>query len=1048
MKIKKVEIEGFRAYKYKQDGTFDFIGDADEPSNFVAIHAPNGFGKSSFFDAIEWAFTANIERYILDHNRKNNELAARGTKQDGIPQSILRNKYIEEGMPTSVNVITTSRPYYRTLGKTRADSRDLKYRKDDTEKGTEFFRNIILSQDAIDSFLSEVKPKERYNLFMEHFGGDTERLRQEITVLLNDNSNILVGLHEQRIDLEKQLEEPVDELIFSAFNEVAASLNENGESVMLASREFTESTEHLITSSIVTRSHELVSICNTLEVSHKMLDEQLKRLPEIQGALDSIVSQNTELEKLTKGSLDAQRYEGFLNSYSKCIEDLQSTNQQYENLKEIEKYSPSYIQAEKNLTIETQLQNSLNNKKLEKEAALNILDLSAKKYNEDLSTHSKRKLDLETLRNGCSSIYSEISINQEHLLALKSELSSKANKVVIDTADYNNIADKITKISKVEVVLETLLTADVSLLNLDDDVFFRIKIINEKLNSLEIQEQSICRTQETLNQQAGVIERLVSLGLEYMSTTSSRSTDTCPLCQSQHPSADELRKAMETNALVSDLIKNNANNLEQLNFQKKELQDQLEAILSEVTKKKYEYISELQLKLNELSSRIAGLGREIVLLKAKVVSVQEYIESNQNKVWNLKQKDLVLRINMEIGELTVAYDKKLEQFNADSIIVETLKSELFSINSDYENSKLKVKGITSQEYYEKVQGFLDFSGILLSELYSFRSQRVDETRKEILTLTELRDRITFDSNTLKSEMSADGTWFDFSALNKQKSSMSETKLNLELFINTFFESVDEVLGKTASRNIEGVQNELSQSIKENLSSVRELRNKISKYELLSEQLRAFKPYVLSLELRKALAGVEQNISEHMGVEKVLSKELEVIFKSLRERIGGFFYTDLINSIYGKIDPHPSFKKVDFVPEFDESNSPKLNIIITDDNGDIISPSLYFSSAQLNILSLSVFLARALHAKDNDGVSLDVILIDDPIQSMDSINVLAMIDLLRNISVKFDKQIIISTHDENFFGLLQRKIPTEVLGSKFLTLESFGVVSPAEVSIIY
>lgn len=110
--------------------------------------------------------------------------------------------------------------------------------------------------------------------------------------------------------------------------------------------------------------------------------------------------------------------------------------------------------------------------------------------------------------------------------------------------------------------------------------------------------------------------------------------------------------------------------------------------------------------------------------------------------------------------------------------------------------------------------------------------------------------------------------------------------------------------------------------------------------------------------------------------------------------------------------------------------------------------MFFSAAQLNILSLSVFLARALHAKDDKGAPLDLIMIDDPIQSMDSINVLAMIDLLRNVSVKFDKQIIISTHDENFFGLLQRKIPSEIFRSKFMRLESFGVVAEMDSKAIF
>ncbi|SJN12104.1 Exonuclease SbcC [Halomonas citrativorans] len=156
-------------------------------------------------------------------------------------------------------------------------------------------------------------------------------------------------------------------------------------------------------------------------------------------------------------------------------------------------------------------------------------------------------------------------------------------------------------------------------------------------------------------------------------------------------------------------------------------------------------------------------------------------------------------------------------------------------------------------------------------------------------------------------------------------------------------------------------------------------------------------------------------------------------------INNFFFEDLINAIYKNIDPHPSFKKVEFKVSF-ERDKPSLNILVSDGVGGMISPILYFSAAQTNILSLSVFLANALHAKDDKENSIDVILIDDPIQSMDSINILSTIDLLRSICLKFGKQLIISTHDENFFGLLQRKIPSDIFGSKFLQLKKFGVVA--------
>ena len=60
MKIKSVDIVGFRAYAHKGDGLFDFHNKKGEVSNFISIYAPNGFGKSSFYDAMEWSITNNL----------------------------------------------------------------------------------------------------------------------------------------------------------------------------------------------------------------------------------------------------------------------------------------------------------------------------------------------------------------------------------------------------------------------------------------------------------------------------------------------------------------------------------------------------------------------------------------------------------------------------------------------------------------------------------------------------------------------------------------------------------------------------------------------------------------------------------------------------------------------------------------------------------------------------------------------------------------------------------------------------------------------------
>ncbi|MDM1039841.1 hypothetical protein [Myroides odoratimimus] len=157
---------------------------------------------------------------------------------------------------------------------------------------------------------------------------------------------------------------------------------------------------------------------------------------------------------------------------------------------------------------------------------------------------------------------------------------------------------------------------------------------------------------------------------------------------------------------------------------------------------------------------------------------------------------------------------------------------------------------------------------------------------------------------------------------------------------------------------------------------------------------------------------------------------------LTEKINSVFNQQIINDIYKKIDPHPDFKTIKLEPQFD-GIKPKLFIkTVNDENKDEIDPVLYLSSAQVNILSLSIFLAKALQNKD---VMINTIFMDDPIQYLDSINVLSFIDLLRSITTdkQLDRQVVISTHDENFFNLLKKKFNPHYYNSKFITFESYG-----------
>ncbi|EHH1187549.1 hypothetical protein J7I11_004489, partial [Vibrio vulnificus] len=175
------------------------------------------------------------------------------------------------------------------------------------------------------------------------------------------------------------------------------------------------------------------------------------------------------------------------------------------------------------------------------------------------------------------------------------------------------------------------------------------------------------------------------------------------------------------------------------------------------------------------------------------------------------------------------------------------------------------------------------------------------------------------------------------------------------------------------------------------------------------------------------------------LSRALTKDIAFLGKEIESRVDSFFNTELINTIYRSIDPHPEYKNIVF--KCTSEDKPKLLVSAKSDTSDsLMSPTLNFSSAQINVLALSIFLAKALDVRDENDNPVDCILIDDPVQSIDAINTLGLIDTLRMISLKFNKQIIVTTHDENFHELLKKKVPDDVFSSKFLSLKSFGSVT--------
>lgn len=138
---------------------------------------------------------------------------------------------------------------------------------------------------------------------------------------------------------------------------------------------------------------------------------------------------------------------------------------------------------------------------------------------------------------------------------------------------------------------------------------------------------------------------------------------------------------------------------------------------------------------------------------------------------------------------------------------------------------------------------------------------------------------------------------------------------------------------------------------------------------------------------------------------------------------------LVADIFGRLDPHPAFKTIEF--ELDTyyrrgTTTPMVRDLVAEVTAD---PLMVFSTSQANIAALSYFLAMGWSAGER---RLPFVLLDDPIQSMDDVNVLGLADLCRHLRV--ERQLVISTHQRRFASLLERKLAPRMEGDSTLVLD--------------
>lgn len=1050
MKFKKVEIQAFRAYDKVENGTFDFADqETGEIADFVSIYAPNGFGKTSFYDAVEWGFTNNINRFLRRPGKNADAAKAERTYKADVgvkdKQHIIRNKYSDPDLNGFVRLYTTISDdvIENSIPDVRSGEPDFKFKLSDTKKGTGYFQDVLLSQEWIDAFLKEDDSNIRYEKFIAYFGDKKlDDYYKTIVNLIKTNEANINDLRTELKDCQLKLNFEGDGEILVKINSHIDLLNESNFGFRKIDADFTDK--------------DFLALSDLISV---------KKL-ELEFALDKIDTNEKALERLIVGTPEDAGIAEYIETVKKYEDGIKQFDVLQEKLKELESAKEDQVELTKNINVLGSLIKELkeiNQVKVDygnyvtsifqQSEVLGLLNTDAAKLSKSQNQVAVSELKLKQAEDRIKVILAEMESIRQQFVNVELEEASRAD-LTAKQDQYNKElqqlemtlngkkAEKYALESGMAEAKQTqIYFTDFKFSLLPDNLKaeFKTQIANaERLLNEQLKiEAEIDRIQEAINQQQQLSKELEQFILRGSELVNKAKGSHCPLCDTEFGSFDELAAAINGNSALSKI---------------------LQTLVEERTEKS----RNLELIKGRLSAELVILGKRI---GDNILNIDNEIKARDVQIEGLtnQQKELFEKVKLN-NEKLVEWSAKFsglapDHFNSNNqaaidlfvaellklqTTVESLKKELVDdeksihqLNSSKADREEILKQLRKDLAYVSVIGFFNkkFPGETITvELIEAEIKRINNDQKK----AEAKKN---DLEKSLSKFAGQTVALLLEEVNAGISDRERLNNNLLRVLNQFEQTAGS-LDLKFERTIE--LQRLEDMIKHQMAKLKDQSTRKSlaiQNLLLLEQLKGnVVPYLNHQKTIKRADGLEKRISKLKNkVGKNLTTERDRISKFIHQEVESFFYEDLINILYRKVDPHPEYKKIKFQCDF-SNDKPKLNVFVTGENGDNpLVPNLYFSTAQMNILSLSIFLAKALNAEDYSGNPINCIFIDDPIQSMDSINILSTIDLFRSIVIKFKKQIILSTHDENFHNLLRKKIPASLFNAKYIELETFGTV---------
>lgn len=1015
-KISKINLKNFRAFYGENE--INFNNKDDKPADLVCIYGKNGSGKTSLFDGIEWFFTGDIN--LLKKDLKNNVAKYTG--------DILKNQSATEEEKAWVSIeYSDKKSGKRTVTKRHDSENDYGKGQPSGECKNIINEKQILPHSRIDSFVYASKPSDVYVEWGNIWDPDNRwrTLFESAHKVYKEYKNEYEEYESQVQQLEKAIVELNIEEVVNRYNHGVTLYNKMKiEEIPELLPLYYQEKQAIVTSDI--------SDCNNLLPT---LYEYIEKKKEIVGKYEYLEA-NFRNYKVQKQKEQDWTYR--IKKWEHIIEMCRGKRNMICEQEKIEDQKLKAEQKKRDLAetftndwfenYENYVRNYTQFRSVNE--TLKNIQVELDKLNESILTSQKQKKDAEKEKI-------EISLQSK---TWKTQLDSIAEqeKVLLKLEQENNLKIDYNLMEQIALYeqelsfLEEMQLGKISPLeNSEDQLISWLKNLNETKCKIEENLNSKKEIENILEEEYGQMQEWIG-NMETLLALAHKEIEkdnmcVCPICKAKYTDKEELLKRLDISDQQSRLIE-----------LKKKLDDA--KIEKEKEQKKFDdHVVQMQLMIQEKKHEIESCRDEYQeVLRQK----KEKYEQIQNDLQRIRQNKTALTSNAAI-ELDVP-------------------SETISVETIEEISKRTIEKVCSDinEIDRNLETLLE------------KKHEIERNQKEYETTLEICKKNTEEFEcTDNQEKLEQMQKYDIHSSNDWKVQMGNLNREIENYTENL-KQLQEKLGKYKiyrTKNIEKYEHlywllqgkreetwvmeyeqiekmcsplkKLSlKVIRKNIEEIREKTRIVQeKTEIFNRELQNFRIWNC-VESYNTLIEKHNGLNEKLNVsldkQKIANGILKKVQTRLEEYIKDTFGDATINRIYSKIEPHKRFTKLQYKIGFNEKEAPEMyrSVMEDADENAHIMPELFFSSAQLNTVALSIFLGGAL---TSTNVKLHTLFIDDPIGHFDDLNVLSFIDVLRTIISKTEWQIIISTHEKNFYEMMKVKLNPNYYNSKFFRFYDEG-----------